>query len=133
MDDNEKHGVQDHAVLNEILDLVKGQQVSTIDFAEVTARVNVIEEEIKELRSANSKLADAISILSGKIPALLETNKKIEDKLEEFIENNAKYVTRQECNDYHKDIKSKAWIIIYPIITGAVFFAISKIFGIILH
>jgi len=132
MSENEEHREHTNAVLNEILDLVKDKQVSTIDFAEVTARVNILEDELKEVRSANAKLTDTVYVLSSKISAILDTNKKIENKLEHLVGDNAQFVTKKECNEYHKDIKSKAWIIVYPVITGIVLYAVSKIFGIVL-
>ncbi len=126
-------------VLLDILSLVKNNQVSVIDFADISSKVNRLIDEFREAKSENKKIKEIVYSTNVKIDNLIQSvNTIIDDqssmcdRIDCVEEDSRKYVTVDYCTNYHKDIKTKVWTISYPIIIAIIFYAIYSIFGITL-
>ena len=105
--------MQDHdtydKILNEILALVKEQQMFLVDFADLRAKVIRNVEDTHDVKENQSKISDDVEEIEKLLPEL---------------------VTTKYCFEYHKDISTKIWKIVTPIIVGLVFLLIYQATGI---
>lgn len=131
--------IQDDVLLHDILSMVKNNQVSVIDFADISSKVNRLVDEMKEIKVDSKNLKDLLYGLNLKIDQISQIVTELREKQEDLIETvgtideeKKDYVTVAFCQEYHNDIKSKIWVVAYPILVALIFYAIYSVYGIAL-
>lgn len=131
--------MQDDVLLHDILSMVKNNQVSVIDFADISSKVNRLVDEMKEIKVDSKNLKDLLYGVNSKIDQISQIVTELRERQDGLVETvgtieeeKQGYVTVSFCQNYHNDIKSKIWVVVYPIIVALLFYAIYSVFGLAL-